>query len=72
MKTTMIKNFLFAILLTFMIFGSFFYFSNKIGDLEERLANCKQQNITTGNEAKSRRGNFDYKRPSDGSDKLTY
>jgi len=74
MKKNMIKNFLMAMLLTVLTLGSIAYYLIENSALEVALLECRQskQDIKTDIAAKSRRGDFDYKRANDGSDKLTY
>jgi len=74
MKKNMIKNFLMAMLLTVLTLGSIAYYSIENSALEVALSECRQskQDIKTDDTTKSRRGDFDYKRANDGSDKLTY
>ncbi|GEM_PF-2247314 len=72
-KQNMIKNFLMSIVLGVLTLGSIAYYSIENSKLEVALSECQQskQDIKA-DEAKSRRGDFDYKRENDGSDKLTY
>ncbi|MDD3775674.1 MAG: hypothetical protein PHV08_06945 [Sulfurovaceae bacterium] len=72
-KQDKIKNFMMAIALGVLTLGSIVYYSIENSKVEVALSECQQskQDIKA-DEAKSRRGDFDYKRANDGSDKLTY
>jgi len=73
-KQNMIKNFLMAMLLSVLTLGGIAYFSIENSELKVALSECQQskQDIKTDSASKNRRGDFDYKRANDGSDKLTY
>lgn len=74
------KNSKTAIGASFVLIASaagMFYFSIKASEYEHKLVICQSKNAkaktdSSSDYAKSRRGNFDYKREEDNSSKLTY